>query len=107
MTETSRKSICTIAALLLGSSLTATQAQARENTRSFTCGALKNYVDRSGAVVLNTRGPRVYKRFVRSRAYCSSFEIIEWEWVTARDGRCALKICWEPLSRGDQFRPRF
>lgn len=73
------------------------EASARPSTTSFTCDALQDYVDRRGAVVMNTKSQHVYKRFVRSRAQCTAFEIIEWRWVPSKTGRCGLKICWEPL----------
>ena len=79
-------------------------AEARPSTRSFTCHGVQDYVQRRGAVVMNTKNSRVYKRFVANRSYCSHSEIAETRTVPTKTGGCYLRICWEPLDRGKRFR---
>lgn len=91
------KSLTLAGSLAIATGGFAMDASARQSTTSFTCQALQDYVNRRGAVVMNTKSRHVYKRFVRSRAQCTAFEIIEWRWVPSKTGRCGLKVCWEPL----------
>ena len=88
------------------SSFIVTDAEARPSTKSFTCRGVQDYVQRRGAVVMNTKNSRVYKRFVANRSYCSAFEITETRTVPTRTGGCYLRICWEPLSKGGRFKFR-
>ncbi|MGI9355277.1 MAG: hypothetical protein ACR2PF_08995 [Rhizobiaceae bacterium] len=96
--------VVTLAALVTGltaaSTLVAsTSAEARQSTRSFTCSAVRDLVDRRGSAVLNTKNARVYKRFVRDRTYCALVEGTRRVSVPTRDGNCSLNICDEPLDR--------
>lgn len=84
----------------LGASMVTQPAEARPSTRSFTCQGVQEYVQRHGAVVMNTKNPRTYRRFVANRSYCSSFEITETRTVPTKSGGCYLRICWEKLNTG-------
>jgi hypothetical protein len=69
------------------------RGEARPDTRSMTCGQLLSFVDRHGAVVLNT-GQYTYKRLVAHRGYCLYSETAETVWVPGRNGvQCALREC--------------
>ena len=74
-------------------------ADARESTRNFSCSAVQNLVDRQGAIVLNTKKSRVYRRFVRDRTFCALVENTRRITVPTRDGGCRLRVCYEPLER--------
>ena len=41
-------------------SLTAGTADARESTKSYTCGDVQDYIEDEGAVVMNTKNSSVY-----------------------------------------------
>ncbi|MGI9355276.1 MAG: hypothetical protein ACR2PF_08990 [Rhizobiaceae bacterium] len=96
--------VITASAVTLGLGLAvpiiSTSAEARPSTRSFTCQGVQDYVQRRGAVVMNTKSPRTYRRFVANRTYCSSFEITETRTVPTKTGGCYLRICWEKLNTG-------
>jgi hypothetical protein len=51
-------------------------AQSRPDTNRMTCAAAQALVTKSGAIVLST-GPSLFDRYVSSRAYCLSTELIE------------------------------
>ncbi len=72
--------------------LMATVVQARPDTRSMTCKQLQSFVEKQGAVVMDT-GPRTYKRFVHHRGFCSFQQLARTAWVKASDGECALREC--------------
>ncbi len=74
-------------------------AEARQSTQNFTCDGVHNFVDRRGAVVLNTKSSRIYRRFVRDRTFCALNEKTRRYTVPTRDGGCRLNICYEPLGR--------
>lgn len=86
----------TIVAAIVLSALLAPPAQARPDTRSMTCNQLLAFVERNGAVVMDT-GPRTYKRFVYHRGFCQFAETVRTEWVRSSDGECRLRIC-EPVN---------
>ncbi|MDD9909619.1 MAG: hypothetical protein OXR62_08005 [Ahrensia sp.] len=79
-------------------------AEARPSTKSFTCEDAREFVNQQGAVVMDTKSSRVYRRFVSNRSYCSAFELIEWHFVPTKSGSCSLKICEEPLGKDDKFK---
>ncbi len=74
-------------------------AEARQSTTNFTCNGLHDFVDRRGAVVLNTKSGRIYRRFVRDRTFCPLNEKTRRYTVPTRDGGCRLNICYEPIGR--------
>jgi len=91
---------CVLALGAFGASMAIQSAEARPSTRSFTCQGVQDYVQRRGAVVMNTKSSRTYRRFVANRSYCSSFEVTETRTVPTKSGGCYLRICWEKLNTG-------
>ena len=67
--------------------------QARDSTLNYTCHGAKELIRRYGAVVLDTKGPYVYKRFVHNRRWCNLEEVTKRYRVPTRDGWCQLRIC--------------
>jgi len=76
-------------------------AEARDTTRNYTCSGAKQLVARNGAIVLNTKNNRVYRRFVANRSYCTFGQVTKRYSVPTKSGRCSLKICieYEPKIR--------
>lgn len=71
-------------------------SQARPSTRSYTCTALKQLVRKRGAIVMNYKGSSVYRRFVDNFGACRYPDnTVRRFRVQARDGSCALKVCYE------------
>ncbi len=94
----------TVATLIIGSGSWATDVEARPSTKSFTCPGVQDFIQQHGAVVMSTKSSRIYKRFVANKSYCSFSEVTETRTVPTKSGGCYLRICWEPLSKGDRFR---
>ena len=69
--------------------------EARDSTRAYTCGQVRQLIARRGAVVLNTKNQHVYRRFVVHRGFCQPDEITRTYVAPTRSGSCRLKICIE------------
>ena len=84
-----------IAALSLHASAADTAAaQSRPDTTRMSCAAARALVTARGAIVLGTgsslydrNAPALYDRYVVSRAYCSSTQVIEPAFVPTADNR--------------------
>jgi len=68
-------------------------ANARPSTKSFTCSGLKNFIERNGAVVMNTKNNRVFDRFVANNFYCLRGTYRERVVVPTKNGRCRILRC--------------
>jgi hypothetical protein len=77
-------------------------AQPRPDTTRMSCASARALVLRHGAVVLGS-GPSIFDRYVSSRAYCMSTEVIEPAFVPTADNRqCFVGYtCREPLYDND------
>jgi hypothetical protein len=77
-------------------------AQPRPDTTRMSCASARALVLRHGAIVLGS-GPSIFDRYVSSRAYCMSTEVIEPAFVPAADNRqCFIGYtCREPLYDND------
>ncbi|MEO5755456.1 MAG: hypothetical protein ABIQ51_01230 [Mesorhizobium sp.] len=83
----------TAALLLAATSL----ADARPDTRAMSCEQIQQLVQSRRAVVLTT-GPNTYDRYVRQFGNeCDWPEVPMSSYVQARDGRCPLYRCSEPV----------
>ena len=71
----------------------ASDANARPSTKSFTCSGLKNFIDRNGAVVMNTKNNRVFDRLVANNFYCLRGTYRERVVVPTKNGRCRVLRC--------------
>jgi hypothetical protein len=80
-------------------------AQSRPDTTRMSCAAARALVTRHGAIVLGTgrslydrNAPSLFDRYVVSRAYCMSTEVIEPAFVPTADNRqCFIGYtCLEP-----------
>jgi hypothetical protein len=66
---------------------------------TMTCAALKAAVSRAGAAIVRHQSQRMpgvplYDRYVRSSQFCSGNDVIELDYVPAKDtASCALKKC--------------
>lgn len=97
--------IACLIVLPMQSAFITTGAEARPNTRSYSCSALRQLIARRGAVVMNYKGNSVYKKFVRDVRFCRfPHNTVRRFSVASKSGRCSLLICyeWEPF-----FRDRF
>lgn len=72
-------------------------AEARPNTRSYTCDRLEDLIDDRGAVVMNYKGNSIYHKFVVDSDECEDDEVAQRLTVRAKDGRCRLKYCRKAL----------
>lgn len=70
-----------------------TSADARPNTRSYTCEGLKDLIYDRGAVVMNWKGNSVFERFVDNRSFCKLDETLRYRSVPTRTGKCRLRYC--------------
>ena len=84
--------------LLLHCTLT---AQARLNTGDFTCAEVKDLVFQQGAIVLNTRSPSIFDRFVADRSFCKSGENVRQTSAPSKSGDCRLMRCVVEDGSGD------
>ncbi|QPC92067.1 hypothetical protein [Mesorhizobium sp. INR15] len=83
----------TAALILAATSL----ADARPDTRAMNCEQIQKMVQSRRAVVLTT-GPNTYDRYVRQFGNeCDWPEVPMSAYVQARDGRCPLYRCDEPV----------
>lgn len=93
----SYKAIVLFAAVLTSAGMfvlpTTQSANARPSTQSFTCEGVKAFVNQRGAVVMDTKNNRVYKRFVKNRSFCELVQATARMSVPTKSGRCSLKIC--------------
>lgn len=91
-----RKSLFTLAVLtssaLFGFISTQT-ADARPSTKQFSCQGLKQFIDQRGAVVMDTKNNRVYKRLVKNRSFCELVQSTGRFTVPTTSGTCRVKIC--------------
>jgi hypothetical protein len=67
-----------------------------------TCEAINRFVRLSGETVMST-GPRTYRRFVASAAFCDRTEVVEVSFVPALDTPyCPVRFaCVVPLFEAD------
>ncbi len=72
---------------------TTKSAEARPSTQQFTCPALKQFINQRGAVVMDTKNNRVYKRFVKNRSFCELVQGTARFTVPTQSGTCRVKIC--------------
>ncbi|MEL6505754.1 MAG: hypothetical protein AAFO61_13385 [Pseudomonadota bacterium] len=83
-----------VSALLYSSAQFTAQAQARPSTKNFTCEGARQFIRQRGAVVMNHKSPRLYRRFVDNRNQCfDRTDRLERFFVPTRSGQCALRIC--------------
>ena len=80
-------------------------AQARPSTTSYTCAELRSVVARRGGVTMNVKGPHVYRRLVTERTQCLPGQATQRFYVPARQGRCEMRICFDPVLSGAPRRP--
>lgn len=85
-------------ALMLGSILMATAAEARPDLRQMSCQQAQNMVRQHGAVVFTT-GQHTYSMFVSNRSYCDFNQELFVQYGPTRDHRkCPVAYeCKEPL----------
>ncbi len=80
-------------------------ADARPDTKSFTCEGVRDYVADRGAVVMNTKNRNVYRRFVSNQSFCQYNEGLRLHFVPTRSKKsCSLKICVDISPYGKRFR---
>ena len=68
-------------------------AQARLSTSKYICSDLKDLVFQQGAIVLNTKGTSVYRRFVADQSFCKGDEIARRINVPTKSEKCRLRYC--------------
>lgn len=105
------------ATLALSTLLMAGDASAimRIETRSQSCAAIKQALNREGAAILrykskNNTGITLYDRYVSNRASCTFGEVTQRATVPARDTpSCPVLKCYRPDYEDDllRIRPRF
>ncbi|MGV1761836.1 hypothetical protein [Rhizobium sp. P44RR-XXIV] len=77
-------------------------AISRISSTTQTCAALRQTINREGAVIVTHPGTRqsgtLYDRYVRDSDYCDSGDVATDDWVPAKDGSCRLSNCqtYEP-----------
>jgi hypothetical protein len=73
-------------------------AQGRPNSANMTCAQTAGVVASQGAAVIAT-GPKIYDRYVVSRAFCTPSETTEPAWVATGDQpRCFIGYTCKELS---------
>ncbi|MDH7795477.1 MULTISPECIES: hypothetical protein [unclassified Beijerinckia] len=77
------KQLVLTAAIVLATSTTL-MAQGRPDSLMMTCAQAAGLVRSSGAAVVGT-GPRLYDRYVSTKAYCTPMQYIDPAWVATRD----------------------
>lgn len=88
------KSICLGIASAALLSLTLVQpTEARPSTQQFSCPGLKQFINQRGAVVMDTKNNRVYKRLVKNRSFCELVQSTGRFTVPTQSGNCRVKIC--------------
>jgi len=70
-----------------------TAASARPSTSSYTCSDLKDLIFQQGAIVMNTKGTSVYKRFVADVTLCLPQQITRRISVPSKSGKCRIQYC--------------
>ena len=68
-------------------------AQARLSTSKYICSDLKDLVFQQGAIVLNTKGTSVYRRFVADQSFCKGDEVARRINVPTKSEKCRLRYC--------------
>ena len=68
-------------------------AEARPSTKAYTCEGARNFIAARGAVVMDTKNARVYRRFVSSRSQCSAAQRTQRFYAPTKSGDCSLRIC--------------
>ncbi|MEM1040173.1 MAG: hypothetical protein AAGI12_11980 [Pseudomonadota bacterium] len=91
-------SVASVAGAMAFTMLATTLAEARPSTRNFTCDGVRDFVADRGAVVMNHKSSRLYRRFVSGFGLCSFDERRAPFTVPTRDGACRLYVC-KPTSR--------
>ncbi len=89
--------VTTIAHFILAFAPLTTTADARPSTQRFGCLGLHDFIDNTGAVVMNTKNRNVYNRLVANRSYCEREKRLIRITVPTRDGSCRVFTCREPL----------
>ena len=82
-----------LVALASGGLVTEAMAQARLSTSKYICSDLKDLVFQQGAIVLNTKGTSVYRRFVADQSFCDGDEITRRINVPTKSEKCRLRYC--------------
>ncbi|PTW61525.1 hypothetical protein C8N35_102236 [Breoghania corrubedonensis] len=78
-------------------------AEARPDTRTFTCAQAKDLVTRSGAITLTT-GPATYERFVAHRGQCLRMEITQPAYAPTQDvPQCFIGLRCVPITIRKQY----
>ncbi|MCX2724208.1 hypothetical protein [Roseibium salinum] len=79
--------------LILAAVLPATAQSRRPDTRTMTCGEVQSLINQRGAVVMST-GQHTFDRYVANRNFCQHGEVLERDYVPARDNdRCYVQRC--------------
>ena len=68
-------------------------AQARLSTSNYICSDLKDLVFQQGAIVMNTKGTSVYRRFVADKSFCKGDEVAKRINVPTKSAKCRLRYC--------------
>lgn len=89
-------SIAILGACLTFGALPTSSAEARPNTKDFTCTGVRNFVDQKGTVVMNTKNRHVYRKFYAPNRHCPFSTVHKRHSVPTKSGMCTLFICREP-----------
>lgn len=91
----------TISSAFLGvflsfAAFTAGPADARPNTKDYTCDGVRAFVVQQGTVVMNTKNRNVYRKFYARNYQCPFTNVHKRHSVPTKSGMCTLFICREP-----------
>lgn len=75
--------------------LTGSVAEARPNTKDFSCAGVRAYVRDRGTVVMNTKNSNVYRKFYAPHRQCPFPTVHTRHSVPTKSGICRLFICRE------------
>ncbi len=92
-----RYALATLLAVSVGWLAFSSEADARPNTKSYTCSGVQNLVSSRGAIVLNTKNSSVFERFVANQSFCQRNEKTKLISVPTKSGTCRLNVCYEPV----------
>ena len=85
------------ALVVLTTSLSIGSADARPNTRDFTCDGVRAYLDARGTAVMNTKNRSIFRKFYAPHQQCPFSTVHKAHRVPTKTGMCILYICREPM----------
>lgn len=101
----SRKTHLFLASFIAAATAMISVAEARPDTRKYSCAAAQKMVRDKGQVVFTT-GPNTYSMFVSRRRFCDPWQVLDTQYAPTRDNpKCPVAYkCAEPMFDRPLFR---